>query len=108
MTLGEWLAGRTPPPPPALAARLGALLGGELAAPRAEISDRCFEAAERLLTTLVDSAGTSRAAALDLLAADALVTYAFEAGSEDASDFEERARRAMHRIAALVDEAPIA
>ena len=108
MTLGDWLATRTPPAPPALAARLEVLLRAELAAPESAVADRCMDAAERLLTTMVERAGTSRDAALDLLAADALVTYAFEAASDEPARLEERARQAMHRIAALVDEAPIA
>ena len=108
MTLGDWLMTRNPPPPPALATRLHTLLGAELGAPSAEIPDRCMTAAEQLLTTLMDSAGTSRDAALDLLAADALVTYAFEAAGDEPTRLEDRARHAMRRIAALVDEAPIA
>lgn len=108
MTLGDWLASRTPPAPPALAARLEELLRADLAAPESAVADRCMDAAERLLPNLFDSAGASRDAALDLLAADALVTCAFEAASDEPARLEERARRAMHRIAALVDEAPIA
>lgn len=106
MTLGDWLATRRPPPPPALAARLVTVLGPECAASSAEIPDRCLHAAERLLVDLVESAGVSRDAALDLLTADALVTYAFEAASEDPDRLDVRTRAAMRRIARLVDEAP--
>ena len=108
MTLAVWLAARTPPAPPALAARLECLLEADLDAPEAAVADRCIDAAVRLLPTLFESAGTSRDAALDLLAADALVTYAFEAADDAPAQFEHRARQAMHRIAALVDEASIA
>ena len=105
MTLGAWLDSRTPVPPPALAERVQSLLAADASAPAPQIPDRCLAAAEGLLVTLVDSAGTTRDAALDLLAADALVTYAFEAASDEPDGLEERARRAMQRIAALVDGA---
>ena len=106
MTLGAWLESRTPPAPPALRDRVRSLLAADESAPASQIPDRCLAAAEGLLVTLVDTAGTTRDAALDLLAADALVTYAFEAASDEPDGLEERARRAMHRIAAMVDEAP--
>ena len=106
MTLGDWLATRTPPPPPALAARLASVLGPERAASSAEIPDRCLRAAERLLVDLVETAGVSRDAALDLLTADALVTYAFEAASDDPDRLDVRTRDAMRGIARLVDRAP--
>jgi hypothetical protein len=50
---------------------------------------------------LLASGSTSRATALDLLAVDALVTYAFQAGADDPARLEERAARAMARIALL-------
>ena len=107
-TLGDWLTSRTPPPPPALAERLASLLRSDDPVSAAEIPDRCLEAAERLLVDLMESAGASRDAALDLLTADALVTYAFEAASDEPDGLDARARQAMRRIARLVNEAPSA
>jgi uncharacterized membrane protein len=48
---------------------------------------------------------TSRESALDLLAADALVTYAFEAATVRPADLERRARDAMARISAVAGDA---
>jgi hypothetical protein len=60
-----------------------------------------LEAAERLLGALLRDGCTSRESALDLLVADALVTYAFEAASDEPSRIIERAHRAMVRIASF-------
>ena len=104
MTLGDWLAARTPPPPPALSDRLQTLIGEDLTTPADEAPERLLAAAERLLQTMIDPPASSRDAALDLLAADALVTYAFEAAGDDPSRLEERARAAMNRVAGFVPE----
>ncbi|MBX6363244.1 MAG: hypothetical protein IRZ00_05190 [Gemmatimonadetes bacterium] len=76
----EWLDTRTPPPPAELRARLADAL----------------EPAETLPGALADGAlvclaaalarGDDRAAALDLLSADALLTYALEAAAEAGAD----------------------
>ena len=66
-----------------------------------EVPEACLEAGESLLDSLIASGSTSRATALDLLAVDALVTYAFQAGADDPARLEERAARAMARIALL-------
>jgi hypothetical protein len=49
---------------------------------REEAARRCVSAAEAVVARLVDANATSRGSALDLLAADALATYAFELASE--------------------------
>ena len=99
-----WLDARRPAPPPALAARLreallapGAGGGG--------VAERCLDAGERLLAGLLARDCAHRSAALDLLAADALVTYAFEAASEAPERMDELARRAMTDLAALAARA---
>ena len=43
----------------------------------------------------------TRGSALDLLAVDALVTYAFEAAADEPDKLEERTERALVTIAAL-------
>lgn len=101
MTVGEWLEARTPAPPPALRARLRQQLGAALEDDVREAPSRFLAAGERLVASLLASGSTTRDSALDLLAADALVTYAFEAASESPADLADRAAEAMVRIAAL-------
>ena len=102
MRLDEWLATRTPPPPPALQRRVREAVGADVARDLAEAPELLLGAGERLLRSVLESECRSRAAALDLLAADALVTYALEAASEgDAARLADRARLAVIRIASL-------
>ena len=103
MTVSEWLRSRAPQPPEALAARLDAVLGESLTLPSEEIPEVFLEKGESLVAGLLQSNSTARHSALDLLTADALVTYAFEAASETPSAIEARASAAMTRIAALCD-----
>jgi hypothetical protein len=75
-----WLETRRPAPPAALAAHLGRALtdgddGLSLPATLAELG-------RRLLARVAARPGGGRELALDLLAADAFVTYAFEAQAE--------------------------
>ena len=101
MILARWLDARRPVPPAALRARIDAALGGDLQAEVDEVSEALLAAGERLVRTLLDEDATSRGSALDLLAADALVTYAFEAASDRPAELSSRAASAMARIAAL-------
>jgi hypothetical protein len=101
VTVGEWLVARTPRPPRALAARLDVVLGGALAHDRSEACELLIVAAETLATELLANGSTTRDSALDLLTADALVTYAFEAAAEQPDDLVSRAHDAMRRMAAL-------
>ncbi|MBC8089290.1 MAG: hypothetical protein H7Z40_18655 [Phycisphaerae bacterium] len=100
-TVGEWFARLEPAPPPALGLELERLLTLHSARPVADVTEVCLETGERLLKELMSSGSTERATALTLLAVDALVTYAFEAASNDAGRIESRAANAMQRIAAL-------
>lgn len=100
-TVGAWLAALEPPPPPALHARLGELLDGHLDRPRADVPDACLAAGEARLASLLAERATDRASALDLLAIDALVTYAYEALAEAPSRLEQLATEAMSRIAEI-------
>jgi hypothetical protein len=77
-----WLEQRRPVPPPAFGAYLAAAvidspepLPGQLAA-----------LGSRLLARVTSAPAMGRELALDLLAADAFVTYAFEAQAEDDVD----------------------
>lgn len=100
-SVGAWLGALEPSPPAALAARLSELLAPYLHLPVGHVPDACLEAGENLLDALLASGSTSRGSALDLLAVDALVTYAFQAAADDPGQLESRAARAMARIAAL-------
>ena len=101
MILARWLDARRPIPPAALRGRIDSALGSDLHADVEEVSDTLLSAGERLVRSLLEADATSRDAALDLLAADALVTYAFEAASEHPAELTSRAAAAMARIAAL-------
>ena len=101
----RWLEGRRPAPPPALAERLRDALADVAGAADESVAERCLAAGERLLAGLLARGCGSRDAALDLLAADALVTYAFEAASAEPARLEERARRAMANLATIGERA---
>jgi len=77
-TLAFWLGGRRPAPPQALATRLGAIVGDEAGSPPATLA----RLGAAVLGTVARAGEQGRRHALDLLAADALVTYAFEAQAE--------------------------
>ena len=100
-TVGAWMARLEPAPPPALHHRLQELVATDAERPVHEVPEACLDAGERLLDTLLASGSTSRATALDLLAVDALITYAFQAAADAPARLEERVARAMVRIAAL-------
>ena len=100
-TVGEWFDALSPAPPDGLRVRLSVLLQPFAQLPVEQVPEACLDAGERLLDALLASGSTSRATALDLLAVDALVTYAFQAGADDPARLEERAARAMARIALL-------
>jgi hypothetical protein len=83
-----WLHSRAPAPPDALAHKLSACLD---AAPEVLLAgDSLAEITGRLgletLRTAVRRQGVADEAAMDLLAADAFVTYAFEAAAERGDD----------------------
>jgi hypothetical protein len=56
------------------------------------------DAGASILKSLDDAGCTERAAALDLLAADALFTYAFEAAAESSTEVQETARHMLRRV----------
>jgi hypothetical protein len=103
MILAAWLDARRPIPPEALRARIDAALGADLQAETDDAAETLLTAGERLVRSLLVENATTRESAIDLLAADALVTYAFEAASEQPGDLSRRAAAAMARIAALGD-----
>lgn len=104
MTLRAWLRERTPPPPPRLAARIEETLGDRCEQDDAEATDLCVSAAGELLRELLARPSAGRESALDLLAVDALVTYAFEAASREPASLAVHATNAMSRLAAAARE----
>lgn len=106
MTVGEWLSARTPAPPALLAERLRVLLGTRIGDRSSSAYDAVLSTAETLLSELmaIDCAGRDRA--LDLLAVDAMVTYAFEAAAESPDTLSARAAAAMTAIAKLASAPP--
>lgn len=102
MTVGEWLVERSPAPPAPLAARLREALGARLDARATDAYGSMLSTAEGLLSELLMVDDAARDRALDLLAVDALITYAFEAACESPATLRSRATDAMSDIAALV------
>jgi hypothetical protein len=106
VTFGEWLAERTPAPPAPLAARLHEALGDHLGDRATSAQDAMLATAEGLLAELLTLDCAARDRALDLLAVDAMVTYAFEAACESPDTLRARATDAMSAIASLVAPVP--
>ncbi len=105
MTIAEWLEAREPRPPDELAARLRVALGASVRRSVGDAPDVLLQAAARVLEDLVRHPCMQRDQAMDLLTADALVTYAFEAAAEAPEQLEARATAALARLAALAPEA---
>jgi hypothetical protein len=102
VSIEAWLAARRPVPPPALAARVGELIGRS----RGDGSDpasTCLVAAATALDRLVRERDAGRSSALDLLAIDALVTYAFEAAADAPESIDERAHDAMVSLSTVAN-----
>ena len=105
MTVREWIEQRTPPAPAALVRRMVEFLGDDIAADASNGAELCLAAAERALGGLVKAGHFGRDSALDLLAIDALTTYAFEhasvsaASEKDLLRFTERGARLLGQLA---------
>lgn len=101
MTVGAWLAAHEGNSPPHLMAEVRRALGSDLARDVGEAPARCVDAAERLVGRLVDEGGMDRDSALSLLAADALVTFAFEAAAASPDTLRDQAVAAMRTLGTL-------
>ncbi len=100
-TVAEWLALRSPPAPPALLERMREMLAEDGGRPVADAPQVCLSAGESRLAILLAHGATDRTSALDLLAVDALVSYAFEAAADTPETLEQIATDAMTRIAEI-------
>jgi len=93
----EWLASRAPQPPQELSDRLCRIAEGRKFDDVQAMSRFFIDEAEALFTGLCDD----RSAALDLLVADSLITYAIEAAADDCASLDAFALEAMQRLAAV-------
>jgi hypothetical protein len=100
---GAWVAAHAEQPPAALRTRLDGVLATDAVRAEPAVAAALLHAGRELLATILGSGSTQRDAALDLLTADALVTYAFEAAADEPALLDERAADAMRAIAAVVD-----
>ncbi|MDQ2665267.1 MAG: hypothetical protein M3Z05_04585 [Gemmatimonadota bacterium] len=71
----------------------------------ADVPDALLAAGERIIAKLLRPEGSTRDSALDLLAADALMTYAMEAAAENTATLDHRAAGSMTRISRLAEAA---
>ena len=101
MTVREWLANRRPAPPSALASRVAEALSERLNDDASGMFDYAIDAAMSLLAEVVMRPTAGRECALDLLTADALTTYAFEAAAAEPEQLVRRADDAMRRLAGI-------
>ena len=104
MTVGDWIRTRSPAPPPAFVARVIASLGKRADEDASCAATCCLDAAIALLEQLLVGDPLGRSDASALLAADALVTYAFEAAADSPDSLDGRAAEAMVRLAALAGD----
>lgn len=101
MTVRDWLAHREPSPPRVLRERVEALA---LAVPEqsGDPASTLIDAAQAALARLPRDGAAERATALDLLAVDALVTYAFEYAASTPDSIPALSARAMSRLSSAI------
>jgi hypothetical protein len=100
----EWVASRDPEAPAALTLCARELLEAHPEWEQLSRVDALIEASEVLLRRVLEGGAVPRANALHLLAADACVTWAFEAAADDPAGIAGRAERATMGIAAIAAE----
>jgi hypothetical protein len=100
MTHSEWLAARQPVPHERIVARVEEVLAADPSLAKKSVADALLVAADVLLASVLSerTGAAPRDAALDLLAADACVTWAFEAGADEPVTLGGRAAEAMRRF----------
>jgi len=101
-SIRAWLAARQPEPPADLAAKLAQCVD---AAPEAvlaggSVPEVIGALGTWLLQSVVERQRTAHDTAMDLLAADAFVTYAFEAASEEGTDVTGLANQLLTKVRA--------
>ena len=103
MTVGAWLRSRTPVPPTTMLAGMNDALGERASLDAAAAPTAFLDAGVTLLEVLLRTDVLPRDRAGDLLTADALVTYAFEAAASSPMAVDDFATAAMTRLAALAE-----
>jgi hypothetical protein len=102
VTVAQWISRQAPPPPDALLGRVIELVGRDGDRPAETTPEVCLAAASSHLASIVGLRRYGRESALDLLAIDALVTYAFEhASSVSHVELERFSRDAVSRLGAV-------
>jgi len=101
MTHAEWAADRSGEAPPALVQRLREIFAAHPEWDALPHVDAFTHAAEWLSLRVLESEA-SRPVALDLLVADACITFAFEAAADDPATLGVRAASAQARLSALI------
>jgi hypothetical protein len=96
--LADWIGARVPAPPAALSQRLAEIVRDDTCDGSESLPDSLISRAEELLAQI----GNDRSSATDLLAADALITYAMEAAAEYSLDVDSVAERAAVRLSAVL------
>jgi hypothetical protein len=99
--VAAWVRERSPAPPAPLLSRIDEMLSAH--ATEGAPADALLDIAVSVMPELLRDGCLTRQSALDLLAVDALVTYAFEAASEDPATLDDRSTTALARIAALAE-----
>lgn len=99
--LSAWIRGRSPAPPRELLSRIEAMAAR--ASRTRDPADALLDAAETTMTDVLHDGCLTRESGLDLLAVDALVTYAFEAAADAPEQIDARTAAALWRIAALAE-----
>jgi uncharacterized membrane protein len=105
----DWILQHAPAPktPAALTERMLAFLGDDARRDATEAGEACLSAAVRALETLLQAGRFERDSALDLLAVDALTTFAFAHASERARserelrEFSDDGARRLGRLAGV-------
>ena len=101
MTHSAWVTAKGADAPPALVARVQGVLWAHKDWASLPVADALVKAGEELLNGVLDDSAAGREVALDLLAADACVTWAFEAAADFPGSLPAQAERAMQQIAEL-------
>ena len=97
-----WLARREPSAPEGLQRHLQQLFAEHAEWSALSVPSAMVAASQLLLAQVLASRSSSREVATALLAADACVTYAFEAAAEEPQSIASLADRAMREIGVLV------
>ena len=86
MNVRDWVAQHSELVPESLSERIMTMLGSDATADAGRASEVCLNAATRALNALLASGRYERDSALDLLAIDALTTFAYEHASDNGGD----------------------